>query len=353
LKGDPNPMYYFRLVRRDSTPASRSPFRLVDGEGREVAWVNDFLDTQRLRGLALCSLRIYAYDLLHFTRWWCQLSCRSLSELHAELLADYVRFQLDSHPQPTPQTINHRLTALRCLYRFHYGHDIPGEQARLGHTYRRRCPDGSHQRPARVTAGLRLRQPSRVVIPLSTEEVSRFWRSFRSFRDLGIMALMLFDGLRSREILTLQLEDAQIGDAQLRVHGKGIKERFLPLPEETLLVLRHYLYSERPLVDSATLFVSLKGPKRGQPMSPAGLRSLFRHHRRRTNLLKANPHRFRHTFGAEMVRAGVSLPALMHLMGHSQIHTTMRYVRLAPEDVWCEFARAVELRNRQEPSPKP
>src|SRR6516162_4581237 len=113
------------------------------------------------------------------------------------------------------------------------------------------------------------------------------------------------------------------------------------------------LYPRRRYWFFATLFVSLKGPKRGQPMSPAGLRSLFRHHRRRTNLLKANPHRFRHTFGAEMVRAGVSLPALMHLMGHSQIHTTMRYVRLAPEDVWCEFARAVELRNRQDPSPKP
>src|SRR5215813_5251552 len=46
----------------------------------------------------------------------------------------------------------------------------------------------------------------------------------------------------------------------------------------------------------------------------------------------------RHTFGSDMVRAGISLPALMHLMGHADIHTTMLYVRLAPEDVWREFA---------------
>jgi len=45
-----------------------------------------------------------------------------------------------------------------------------------------------------------------------------------------------------------------------------------------------------------------------------------------------------------MVRAGVSLPALQHLMGHSQIHTTMLYVELAPQDVWCEYARAVAKR---------
>ena len=44
-----------------------------------------------------------------------------------------------------------------------------------------------------------------------------------------------------------------------------------------------------------------------------------------------------------MARAGISLPALQHLMGHSQIHTTMLYVQLAPRDVWREYARAVAL----------
>jgi site-specific recombinase XerD len=39
------------------------------------------------------------------------------------------------------------------------------------------------------------------------------------------------------------------------------------------------------------------------------------------------------------VRAGISLPALQHLMGHSQIHTTMLYVQLAPQDIWREYAR--------------
>jgi site-specific recombinase XerD len=53
-----------------------------------------------------------------------------------------------------------------------------------------------------------------------------------------------------------------------------------------------------------------------------------------------------------MVRAGVSLPALMHLMGHARIHTTMLYVELAPKDVWREYARAVEQRVRLSPHAK-
>jgi len=98
--------------------------------------------------------------------------------------------------------------------------------------------------------------------------------------------------------------------------------------------------------NSPYLFVSLKGQRRGQPITPAGLRSLFRHHRLRSEVPSANPHRFRHTFGADMVRAGISLPALQHLMGHAQIHTTMLYVQLAPQDVWREYARAVANRSR-------
>ena len=47
-----------------------------------------------------------------------------------------------------------------------------------------------------------------------------------------------------------------------------------------------------------------------------------------------------------MVRAGISLPALQQLMGHSQIRTTMLYVQLAPQDVWREYSRAVQNRIR-------
>jgi hypothetical protein len=98
-----------------------------------------------------------------------------------------------------------------------------------------------------------------LVVPLTADEAARFWRGFRAFRDLAVIALMLFDGLRSQEVLAIH----------------------------------NYLRLERPLTNSPGLFVSLQGPHRGQSMTPAGLRSLFRHHRRQTRVL----------------RAGISLPA--------------------------------------------
>ena len=187
---------------------------------------------------------------------------------------------------------------------------------------------------------LRIKEPRLNIVPLSVDEVARFWSSFHNARDLAIVGLMLMQGLRSAEVLAMNPEDVLLSEGQLRVRGKGSKLRYLPLAPETTQLIDHYLRLERPNPCSAALFVVLKGPARGTRMTPAGLRSLFRYHRRTTGIQLANPHRFRHTFASDMVRAGISLPALMQLMGHSDIETTLHYVQVSPQDVYLQYARA-------------
>lgn len=214
-------------------PARASPYRLRDDQDQELDGAHDFLDVQRLRGLSLYSLRAYAYDLLSFAPWWVGTPRWSVADITESTLREYVRFQLDPILKPTPQTLHHRLTLLRRLYRFPRGGEIPGERSRLGRGCPTRSPLG-YGRSRRATTGLRWRQPRYVVIPLSLDEVSIFWRSFRTFRGLGRLALMLFDGLRSHQVLALELADLRLSEAQLRVHGKGNQERLLPWPPQTL-----------------------------------------------------------------------------------------------------------------------
>jgi len=333
------------VVYQPSVPASTSAYRVRDNQGEELDWANAFLDGQRLRQLSPRSLRIYAYDLLDFARWF-QSQHRPLAEITESTIVEYVRHQLEQDPKPSPQTVNHRLGTVRCCYRFHTGQEIPPGQVHFQRCYTKRSPLG-YGRPRRAIArGLRLKQDRRVIVPLTAEEVAKFWQSFRTYRDLALVGLMLLDGLRSCEVLALELKDVQLAESQMRVLGKRNKQRLVPLPPEILEVFGNYLRLERPLTNSPALFVSLKGRQRGQPLTAAGLRSLFRHHRVRSQVLHANPHRFRHSFGADMVRAGMSLPALQQLMGHSQIATTMLYVELAPRDVWREYARAIEKRKK-------
>jgi site-specific recombinase XerD len=334
------------VSHQPSRPPSASPFRLLDECGQEINWANAFLDALRVRQLSIRSLRTYSFDLLHFARWWLTVNRPSIHQLTQSSLQDYARHQLEQRSPPCPQTINRRLIVVECLFRFHQGQPIPSGSVHFQRVFTRRSALG-YGRPRRaLAAGLRLKQPRRLVQPLTSDQVSQFWNSFHTFRDLAIVGLMLLDGLRTCEILALQLDDFRPAEAQLRVSGKGGRQRLLPLPHELIPVLERYLLIERPATDCQSLFVCLKGPHRGRPCSSAGLRSLFRHHRHCSAVPLANPHRFRHTFGADMVRAGISLPVLQQLMGHSQIQITMLYVQLSPQDVWREFARVAQHRHQ-------
>ena len=227
----------------------------------------------------------------------------------------------------TGATINQRVGIVDRALRIAFP-GAPGQVApALQTNYWQRAPMGIGK-PRPALSRLRVKVPKRAIVPLSVDEVARFWSSFRNSRDLAIVGLMLLQGLRSQEVLDLNRDDLLLSEAQIRVRGKGNKTRFLPLAPEANQLLDHYLRLERPQSSTNALFVSLKGRARGARMTSAGLRSLFRHHRRTT---------------------GVSLPALMQLMGHAQIQTTMVYVQVTPLEVYQQYARAVSQHIRPVP----
>ena len=321
----------FRLIHQPTSHNAQSPVRVVEQTtGQGVGWINCYLDREYVRRLANTTLCTYAYNLLHFVRWWESVhhtgNIRE-GDLTESTLLDYVRFQSSQQPRPSPSTINDRVAIADRAIRNEFP-EAPCQIAHgFHHAFLRRKPMGLG-RPRMALSRLRVKVPKRNIVPLSVNEVARFWSSFRTARDLAIVGLMLLQGLRSAEVLALNRDDALLSEAQLRVRGKGNKFRFLPLAPETVQLLEHYLHLERPNPCSAALFVSLKGRLRGVRMTRAGLRSLFRYHRLTTSIKLANPHRFRTTFASDMIRAGMSLPALMKLMGHSDIQTTLLYYLL-------------------------
>jgi site-specific recombinase XerD len=340
----------FQVIHQPNGGA-RSPFYIVETQtGREVEWVNRFLDRECTRCLAETTLRAYAMDLLHFLRWWAgvhQTDAIAENAL-ASVFTDYVRFQAGQQPRPAPATINRRVIVVGCALRNEFPDAACTAEPGFSQLYWRRSSLGCGRfRPAR--SRFRVKEPKRIPTPLSVDQVARFWSGFRTARDLAIVGLMLLQGLRSKEVIALDREDVQLTESRICVHGKGNKIRLLPLASETVHLLDHYLRLERPHACGPALFVSLKGHARGTRITPAGLRSLFRYHRRTSRVLGAHPHRFRHTFASDMVRAGISLPALMQLMGHASISTTMIYVQISPRDVMEQYARAVAQRLRPIP----
>jgi site-specific recombinase XerC len=120
--------------------------------------------------------------------------------------------------------------------------------------------------------------------------------SFRADRDRAIAGLMLFSGLRSAEVLGLAVADVDIPRGWIKVIGKGDKERRVPLDPDVATLIQAYLLAGRPDTASRALFVVAKGPNRGQPLTTAGLRTIFRYHRGKAAVPAGHPHALRHSF---------------------------------------------------------
>jgi site-specific recombinase XerD len=327
-------------------------YRVVDEQGEPVGEANAFLSALGARGLSVETVRAYAFDLAVLYRWLRKAELQLEQLQHAELL-DFIREQRGAGA--APRTINRRLTSCRMLYQFCFERPLPvGRGASLpAPHYRGPGKDrrlGLHQLRRRRRVKLRVQVPRQLVEPLGREQVRTMLQSFRRYRDLGLVQLMLLCGLRSAEVLGLRLGDVSFVEQRVWVRGKGGKERVLPLPQTLMQTLQSYLWLERPRSGvGEQLFVVLQGRRRGQPMTRAGLRSLFRQRRLLPGMAHANPHRLRHTFGADMARAGVRLPVLQQMMGHDDPATTLQYINLSMADIAAEFQRANEqIRRRYE-----
>jgi site-specific recombinase XerD len=343
--------FCWRLPGHDvpcSSPALQQPCAVPvshcrSATGREIDWINQYLDCEMLRRLADTTLRTYAHELLHFLRWWESVHHTDVvtkDALTQTTLLEYVRFQSGQERELTGATINQRVAIVDRALRAAFP-DAPHQAAPvLQTTYWQRAPMGIGK-PRAALSRLRVKTPKRTIVPLSVDEVARFWSSFRNSRDLAIVGLMLLQGLRSQEVLDLNRDDLLLSEAQIRVRGKGSKTRFLPLapgsePTAGPLFAAGAAtdFDQRSVCFSQGTRPRCANDSRGVALIISTPSSDYRRKDRQ-------PHRFRHTFASDMVRAGVSLPALMQLMGHAQIQTTMIYVQVTPLEVYQQYACAV------------
>ena len=333
--------------------------------GRDTArfgLVNDYLGYLADRNYSPRTVRAYGFDLLALCRWLVEQGM-GLDAVTTVVLLDFLRACREAKVPGRPSgnvvsmsgqpldryaaaTINHRLAAITGLFAFRQMRDpdapnpVPkGREARSATAGERTGLLAHLVRPKRRSA-LRLREPRRLPRALDRRETAALLGSLRSWRDRAMAGLMLLCGLRAGEVLALDVADVDIGGRWLRVTGKGAKQRRVPLDVDVAGLIQTYLLAERPDTTSPRLFVVAKGANRGQPLTPAGLRTIFRYHRAKAGVPAGHPHALRHTFGTALAEAGVDLPVMQALLGHEHVDTSARYVHLAPARVKAEFDAA-------------
>jgi hypothetical protein len=147
----------------------------------------------------------------------------------------------------------------------------------------------------------------------------------------------------------LRLGDVQPGEKRLFIaEGKGGHQRIVPVSPRFFATLAAYLDTERSAAPSTDrVFVVLKGPRRGQPLSAAGLDEIVAGARRRAGIAHLTCHQLRHTCFTRLREAGMALEAIQAQAGHRSIESTRIYLHLANDWLAGEYRRAVEAIDAQ------
>jgi site-specific recombinase XerD len=236
-------------------------------------------------------------------------------------------------------TIKRRLTSVSGLYSFLVMMEVVDRNpVPMGIATRR------PRRHRRSTVPL-VRAPRLLPKILEPAEVKALFSALRKVRDRAMVEAMVLGGLRRCEVLGLGLGDLRPAERRVLVaEGKGGHQRMVSISARFFGSVSLYMQTERPEnVSTDRLFVVLKGPRRGQPLSEDGLEEIIRAAKTRARLGHATCHELRHTCFTRLREAGMALEAIQAQAGHRSIETTRLYLHLSNDWLADEYQRAAEL----------
>jgi len=251
------------------------------------------------------TLRCYRSDLNQLARYMTdQYDCDDLSEIEAEWLRSYVVEMM--RKAKAPRTIHRKISAYRTFVRFAkrkgWMSADPTESVSL--------PKLSKRLPNVV--------PEHAMSELFEENV--FPNDWKGRRDRSVIALMYETGVRMSELIALEVTDVVRDKSELRVYGKGNKERRVPLMKETIESIEEHL--ERRPFKSRFLFIS----DAGRSLYPSFVYRRVHHYLSLvSSIQKKSPHVLRHSFATHLLNRGAELTAVKDLLGHASLSSTEIY----------------------------
>lgn len=271
------------------------------------------------------TVRNYRLDLLDFGRWAARSSVNPLCVTRRDMRS-YLG-DLD-YAQYSRRTVNRRLSSIRSFFRWLAAEGLV------------------ESNPADVVSGPKLaRSLPRTIPPADMARLLSVWRGSdkpSDMRNRAILEFLYACGARISETSGLLVDNVDFDTAQVRVFGKGSKERIVPLHELAIASMRDYLFNARPALlvgkESPYFFVST----RGNQMSPDALRKMFKQSLLAAGLDQTlSPHDMRHTFATDLVEGGADLRSVQEMLGHSSLSTTQIYTHVSISHLKEEHRRTL------------
>ncbi len=257
---------------------------------------------------------------------------------------DVRAFLAERHRRQSPSTLGRKLAALRSFFSFLVREGEREADPSVGIPVPRaprRLPNPLAVDDCHVLAEA-LAEASRDAARPAAGERARIDRG--ALRDRALVELLYGAGIRVGELVALDVRDIDLHRGDVRVWGKGGKERIVPLPAAARTALREYLdQRQRPGVLAEPLFASLRS-KRGEPprrLDPRDVRRILQRRADRAGLAdRVHPHRLRHSYATHLLDMGADLRAIQELLGHASLSTTQKYTAVSAERLLEVYDRA-------------
>jgi integrase/recombinase XerC len=250
--------------------------------------------------------------------------------------ADVRAFLAGMHMARHPSTLGRKLASLRCFFRYLLREGVCALDPTAGIPAPRKPKTLPNPLPVDDCAAL-------IEAADSNPRTPRGERS--RLRDRALVELLYGAGLRVGEASALDVRDVDLHRCDVRVLGKGGKERVVPLPGAALEALSEYLDSRRaPGVLAEPLFPSLR-PKDGRArrLGARDIRRILKARARSVGIVdRVHPHRLRHSYATHLLDMGADLREIQELLGHASLSTTEKYTAVSAE-------RLVEVYDRAHP----
>jgi site-specific recombinase XerD len=158
--------------------------------------------------------------------------------------------------------------------------------------------------------------------PLEKEQINKIVNLADSIRNKAIIEALYGAGVRRSELIGIRREDINWDKGVLLIHGKGNKDRLVPINDRALGLLEKYCNSH----NSEWVFPSRKN--HGSHISTRRLNEIVEECASKAGVAGVTPHKFRHSFGSHLFENGIDSRVLKDLMGHESINTTVQYAKI-------------------------
>lgn len=265
------------------------------------------------------TIKAYSSDLREFFKFSNNLKINNYNEIKIYHLRKYLVFLMKKELKRS--TIARKISSIRTFFKFYKKEETPAEDL-LSPKCEKYLP-------------VYLKEKETMLILKNLKKEKPI-----DYRNALIIDLLYSTGMRSEELANLDLNDCDLKNREIKVLGKGHKERIIPLPEAIILIIKTYLDKRllwKQIVDQRAMFLGLRGKR----INTREIRRVVRKEVSKYKFGKRmGAHLLRHSFATHLLDNGADIRFVQELLGHSSVATTQVYTHVSLKRLKDVYKRA-------------